>query len=349
MRGTGVSGKGEDCCVCECQPADAGSLVCDHAFCHDCFARYVNGSLHDLRTRFRCCVCSTRSRLAVEARNERVVLSFGRDLAPRLRQPTGLAVRRDGGEMAIVDRASRRILVFDAFGRISTDFAYVYDTLPMTGLAITDDDCIVVPARDRGYRCLSFYTLDGAFLRSTYLDADAMIEAVAVMSGNWLVAADSANNCVHIIDDRRRLIRSVTVDQQPEDEHQPRPAGVAVNSVGEIIVSDSANHCIRVLDADARWLFSVGRQGERPAQFKRPLGVAVDADDNILVADSLNNRVQKLSASGKFRHYVVRYNRGSHVYMSPIDVASIADGRVAVLMSGVRCPEIGEVRVYAAV
>ena len=349
MRGTGVSAKGGECCVCECQPADAGSLVCDHAFCHDCFARYVHGSLDALRTRLRCCVCSTRSRLATETRSENVVLSFGRDLPPRLRQPTGLAVRRHGGDVAIVDRASRRILVFDAHGRINTDFAYVYDTLPMTGLAITDDDSIVVPSRERGYRCLSFYTLDGAFLRSTYLDAAAMIQAVAVMPGNWLVAADSANNCVHIIDERRRLIRSVNVDQRTDDAHQPRPAGVAVNSVGEIIVSDTANDCIRVLDADAKWLFSVGRQGERPAQFKRPLGVAVDADDNILVADSQNNRVQKLSATGKFRHYVVRYNRGSHVYMSPIDVASLADGRVAVLMSGVRFPEIGEVRVYAAV
>ena len=348
MRGTGAIGNSNKCCVCENQPADAGSLACEHCFCHDCFSRYVNGSLDELNTRLRCCVCGACSRLAVETREETVTLSFGRDFPPRLRQPTGLAVRRHTGEFALVDRASQRILVFDANGLINTDFAYVYDTQPMTGLAVTDDDCIVVPARDRGYRCLSFYTLDGAFLRSTYLDTAAVIEAVAVTPANWLVVADSANGCVHLIDERRRFIRSVNIDQHPGDAHKPRPAGVAVSSVGEIIVSDSANNCVRVLDADAKWRFSVGSRGERPAQFNWPRGVAVDADDNILVADSRNNRVQLLTATGKFHHYVVRYNRGDDVYMSPTDVATLPDGSVAVLMCGVRDSDVGEVRVYAA-
>ena len=348
MRGTGASGNSK-CCVCDSQPADAGSLACEHGFCHDCFGRYVNGSLDELSTRLRCCVCGACSRLAVETRDETVAMSFGRDFPPRLRRPTALAVRRSTGEFVLVDRASERVLVFDANGLISADFAYVYDTLPMTGLTVTDDDCIVVPARDRGYRCLSFYTLDGAFLRSTYVAADAVIEGVAVAPGDWLVVADSANACVHLIDDRRRFIRSASVDQQPGDSHRPCLAGVAVNSVGEIIVSDSANDCVRVLDADARWRFSVGSRGERPAQFNCPRGVAVDADDNILVADSRNNRVQELSATGKFRRYVVRYNRGDDVYMSPIDVATRADGSVAVLMTGVRDSDVGEVRIYASV
>ena len=346
-------GRGACCAICGTGATDAGTLCCDHGFCGDCFARYVHGSLAELRCGLRCCLCGSTTRLSTETKGELTVLRFGRDFPPKLVAPVGVCCARDGCYVT-ADAASGRVLVYDARGLIVNHFAYLHNTQPMRGIAVTRDGVVVLPSRDRKYMSLAMYTSAGVYLRSAYLPDDSQIEAVAVTPDNHVIAADSYHRCLYVFDEHQRRVRTIRLSRTATDDEEPCPRGVAVNRQGALVVSDGANHCVRALDADGRPRWTAGGRGERPGQFCDPRAVSWTDDGHIVVADTGNQRVQRITSDGRFCRYIVRYNRGDSVYMSPTDVVSVSGpgggggsgGLVAVLLTSTGSVAAAEIRVY---
>ena len=333
------------CSVCEKEEARAGGLLCDHRFCVDCFNRYVSGSLDELNSFLRCCICGQNSVLTFETCQERACLDFGRETLPKLADTTGLA-QNAGGELIIADRHTKRVYVYDCLGTPIRDFAYLHGREPMGGVAVNRREELVLPFHDGKYSCLGFYRQDGTFINSCFLpDPASYVEGIAVTKDDWILASDSHNGQIHFINPQKRHVRSVAVSQQPGEE-VPVPIGVAVGQGGDIFVTDAANHCVKTMDSEGAFKFSFGTKGQRPRQFNRPAGVTVDEEGRVVVADRGNHRAQYFTKYGEFIKFIVRYNKGDQVYMAPQDVVSWGPNAVALLLSSTREAAAAEVRIY---
>merc|ERR1711976_585935 len=155
------------CDVCEKFPPKSRALYCRHGFCHDCFRRYVDGSLDELNNFLRCCICGDISDLTKETHKDVVSLRFGRDLFPKLVDPIGLAVK-DDGEFVTIDKEKQRGYIFLRNGEIKKDFPYVHNSYPMIGLAISNTGHLVAPYTDHGRKVITYFSSHGDVMMSTF-------------------------------------------------------------------------------------------------------------------------------------------------------------------------------------
>ena len=338
----------QPCSVCSLNPGAAGSMQCGHRFCHDCYTRYVDGSVAELRTHLRCCLCGWLNVLGTETRDDDMPLNdFGRNREPRLQDPVGMC-QRHTTDFVITDAKLKRVFIFDRRGSALRDFAHLHNCRAMRGTAVNHEDRILVPLASDKHRLLAFYTIEGTFLQSAYLPPSCDVAGVVVTSGNQIVVADAEGGCIHILDEHNRMGRSVALPQLPGESHRPRPGGIAINSLDQLYVTDSANHCIKVFDGiDIKFLFRFAEGGgERAGRLCEPTGIATDDADRVLVADTGNQRVQLFTRRGDFLCFVVRYNSGDNVYVAPTDVTSMSNYGAAVLLRGTKDAYAGETRIY---
>lgn len=240
-----------------------------------------------------------------ESKTEKVQRRFGRDLCPKLYRPIGLTQRLDGS-FVTADVRTNRVYVYDRHGLLSRDFAIVHQYVLHQGLAVTLSDQIVLPCTAAGRSLLAYYTPDGSYVGCTFLPVDTHVSGIAVNSQNKMLVADVTNRCVHVLHERRRVLRSFQLPSAPGETEPPVPQGVCTAVDDQIVVTDSANHCVKVLDSEGKLRAQFGTRGSRPGQFERPMGVCVDSRGRFLVADSDNYRVQLFDRHGRFLHFVVR-------------------------------------------
>ena len=336
------------CDICEEGPPDAGLLSCGHTFCHDCFNRYVHGSVHELRHSLRCCVCGDKTLLAQETRREDVLLCFGRDADARglrLHDATGITVLSDGAFVS-VDRHSKRGYVFDEQGDCRQDFAYIHNTRPMSGLTLTSAGHLAIPFTDGRRSFISYYTIEGKFLSRTYLPADSDVGGITCSKEDCLLVTDVSQGKVYIYDAKRELSKTITVEQDEGEDVPPAPTGIITTLDGHILIADSANHTLRLYSTSGRLLRRLGGLGQRPGEFNQPQGLTMDPDGRVMVADRGNNRVQLLNSDLSYRRFLVRYNAGADAYMAPDHLAVAAGDRVVVLLTATRDACVSEVRLY---
>ncbi len=277
------------------------------------------------------------------------MLRFGRDQEPRFVHPKSI-MHTENGHFIIPDAGKNRILIYDPHGQPTHDFAYVYGSKALNGVAMTHEGYIVMPFEDRFHKGVGFYTPRGAYLTTAYVPDNASIGGVAVNSKNHVMVTDPNNSKIYIIrEGRQKISNAYDVPRLMGEDHAPQPFAIVFDKEDNILITDIANHCIKVLDQEGRFLFSFGSLGERPEQFHNPMGITLDSNDRIIVADRDNHRVTLFDPEGTFIEYVVRYDRGENVYLAPIDVASINDREVAVLLNGTRDADAGEARVYSCV
>ncbi len=78
------------------------------------------------------------------------------------------------------------------------------------------------------------------------------------------------------------------------------PEAAKISSDEKIYVSDLKNDRVQVYDLDGKFLFTWGKTGSGPGEFKAPAGLAIDKNDNIYIAEIGNNRVQVFDKKGNF-------------------------------------------------
>lgn len=119
------------------------------------------------------------------------------------------------------------------------------------------------------------------------------------------VALDGADN-IYVSDTKANKVFSFTKDEKPlatigDDETLDWPTGVVVNdNLRRIYVTNSHKHNIAVFDLSGKYLFSIGKRGERDREFNYPSDIDMDSQGNLVVADAMNARVQVLDPDGKF-------------------------------------------------
>lgn len=106
------------------------------------------------------------------------------------------------------------------------------------------------------------------------------------------------------------------------------PSDVAVSGNGRIYIVDSGHHRIAAFDRGGTALFTVGKSGSGPGQFRNPVGIGVDGNGAFYVADKDNHRVQVFDGDGRWLRSFAVSVKGKPA--PPIDVAVDRQNRLYV-------------------
>lgn len=145
---------------------------------------------------------------------------------------------------------------------------------------------------------------------------------------------------IYVSDPKRNKVYSFTKDEKPliaigDNTTLSWPTGMAVdNALKRLCVVNVKAHNIAVFDLDGKYLFSIGKRGDRDGEFSFPSDVAIDSKGNIVVADSMNARIQVFDSDGKFIRKFGRRGDGADEFqiikgiaVSRNDDIYVVDGR----------------------
>ncbi len=147
--------------------------------------------------------------------------------------------------------------------------------------------------------------------------------AVAVTSEGLLALTDLLGNCVHLLTEEGKLLRSIG-----EDVLGGLLYGVAFDLRGNIWVTDCDNNKVVKLSLDGQILQTVCRASSGSVHLGNPSGVAVNAEGLIYVSDPDNHRVTVHNEEGKFLFAFGSKGSGPGCFDGPGDVAFGSDGLV---------------------
>ncbi len=84
-----------------------------------------------------------------------------------------------------------------------------------------------------------------------------------------------------------------------EQDFFHKPSDIAIDpSLSRIYIADSGNHRVVVFDFQGKFLGTIGKEGQGPAEFTKPTGIFVLTDSHLAVADSNSNRIQIFDKTG---------------------------------------------------
>lgn len=112
-------------------------------------------------------------------------------------------------------------------------------------------------------------------------------------------------------------------DIESEDENILfyMPSDIVFDSQGNIYILDTGNHRIQKFAPDGKFIASIGRKGQGPAEFQYPLSLDVNTEGYLYVADSGNQRIQVLKPDGT-DHKTIQMVK---VAVGPIRIARSGD------------------------
>lgn len=112
-------------------------------------------------------------------------------------------------------------------------------------------------------------------------------------------------------------------DIESEDENILfyMPSDIAFDSQGNMYILDTGNNRIQKFNPDGKFLASIGRKGQGPAEFQYPLSLDIDSEGYLYVADSGNQRIQVLKPDGT-DHKTIQMIK---VSVGPIKIAKSGD------------------------
>ena len=99
------------------------------------------------------------------------------------------------------------------------------------------------------------------------------------------------------------------------------PSDIAFDSQGNMYILDAGNNRIQKFNPDGKFLASIGRKGQGPAEFQYPLSLDIDSEGYLYVADSGNQRIQVLKPDGT-DHKTIQMIK---VSIGPIKIAKSGD------------------------
>ncbi|MFC1529221.1 6-bladed beta-propeller [Gemmatimonadota bacterium] len=81
---------------------------------------------------------------------------------------------------------------------------------------------------------------------------------------------------------------------------------IHLDSDGRIYILDDRARQVRVFDPGGNHVYTVGRQGEGPGEFRMPIGMTSDPDGNLWVVDVMSSRFTVLSPDGNLLNTIRR-------------------------------------------
>ncbi len=101
-----------------------------------------------------------------------------------------------------------------------------------------------------------------------------------------------------------------------------KPVNLAVDDYRKkLYVLDDSLMAIQVFDLDGKFLYTIGKRGNKPGEFLYPTGINLDKDGNIYVCEWGNFRVQILNPKGEVINVFGRPGNAPGAFVRPKGVA----------------------------
>ncbi len=241
-----------------------------------------------------------------------------------LRDPLGLAVSKQSGDILVADTGNDRLCIFHADGILAKSIGRVSGIQSPIGAAFTKNEEIYLT--EIGTREIKRLGFSGAPLPSIVPEAP---DGAAVMPGRIatdgkgnIYAADRAEPRVLIISGANSVsvtkqIKQASKSREPEWKVQD----VEVDDAGNIYVVSSQGLAVHVFDPNGRHLRSFGKHGSNRDEFSFPTGAAIGPDGNLWIVDSFRQELKVFTPQGEFlfRWGITGMGEGELFY--PIDIA----------------------------
>ena len=152
---------------------------------------------------------------------------------------------------------------------------------------------------------------------------------VTISDDGHVIVAEYNGNCVTILDNERKKVKSFGGKEGSGNVQFSCPRGVAITPDDFILVSD--NHRIQKISMDGDCIASVGGKDSGPLQFKSPDGIAISPiTGQFYIADWNNHRIQVLNPDLTFSHSFGSEGSAKGHFKYPHDIAIDSQGLVYV-------------------
>ena len=152
---------------------------------------------------------------------------------------------------------------------------------------------------------------------------------VAVSDDGHVIVTEYNGNCVTILDNEGKEVKSFGGKGGSGNVQFSRPSGVAITPDNFILVCN--NHRIHKISMDGDCIASVGEKGSGPLQFNDPAGIAISLiTGQVYIADFYNDRIQVLNPDLTFFHSFGSEGSANGQFKQPRDIAIDSQGLVYV-------------------
>ena len=152
---------------------------------------------------------------------------------------------------------------------------------------------------------------------------------VAVSDDGHVIVTEWDGNCVTILDNEGKKVKSFGGIGGSGNVQYSVPRGVAITPDNFILVS--ANQRIQKISMDGDCIASVGEEGSGPTQFYLPSGIAISPiTGQVYIADCWNHRIQVLNPDLTFSHSFGSIGSANGQFQYPRDIAIDSKGLVYV-------------------
>ena len=152
---------------------------------------------------------------------------------------------------------------------------------------------------------------------------------VAVSDDGHVIVTENSGNCVTILDNEGKKVKSLGGKGGSGNIHFSHPHGVAITPDNFILVCDGNR--IQKISMDGDCIASVGEKGNGPLQFSGPAGIAISPiTGQVYIADCRNHRIQVLNPDLTFSHSFGSEGSANGQFNSPRHIAIDSQGLVYV-------------------
>ena len=275
------------------------SPLCTHYFCRDCYQNQQTYTGKDQEGneiwQFDCMVCKEEERK--EQEKQRAESENGETLESgvqrvssevaladpveilggnvkrvgymELRAPTSKRpvcrpkdfVTSKNGELVLLNDNKHEVVVLQKDGQVRKKWTYMRSSKFQGGIAVSVGDAILLSLRNEKYSTVGYYSLDGKFLFSAFLDASARVPALCCTSSGDVVVLNSECDQLQFINQQKQITKSCTVLKEGELEFDVQGSSVATNSNDDIIICSPAHQLVRIFNSEGlfRHEFSISQ------------------------------------------------------------------------------------------
>ncbi|MBI5118303.1 NHL repeat-containing protein [Candidatus Poribacteria bacterium] len=239
-----------------------------------------------------------------------------------LRDPQGLAVSRETGDILIADTGNDRLCILSAHGVLVKSVGRVAGIQSPIGAAFGKDEGIYLT--EIGTRQIKRLSFNGSplppIVPQTHDETSPLPGRIIVDGKGNIYAADRAEPRVLIISGSDYMTRQI---QQTPGSREPqwKVQDVEVDGVGNIYILSSQGLAVHVFDANGHHLRSFGQHGSNEDQFSFPTGVAIGPEGNLWIADSFRHEIKVFDPRGEFLSRWGITGMGDGELFYPIDIA----------------------------
>ncbi len=151
------------------------------------------------------------------------------------------------GDLVLLDRGTSEVLWVDKSGQLKKRWNYLRTHQYQGGFAL-QDNLVLLTLKNEKYKSVSYYSLEGKFKFSAFLEKESVVPTLAVNSTGEIVALDTECDFMWFINKGKSLYKSVSVLKPGEVDFDLQGAQIWFNTDDEIVLCCATERRIRTYD-----------------------------------------------------------------------------------------------------